>query len=99
MRLLFTHMKNFSFKPKWLARVANAVLVGKIHSEETHPISRILIRLYEPICAWSLRWKWLVLAAAVAIVVATVPPYQRLGSEVMPPPHEGNPPSLPSLLP
>src|ERR671926_117593 len=27
MRLLFTHMKNFSFRPAWLARVANAVLV------------------------------------------------------------------------
>src|SRR5690242_1201429 len=59
MRLLFTHMSNFRFRPRWLARVTNAVLVGKIHSEETHPISRVLIRLYEPICAWSLRWKWL----------------------------------------
>src|SRR6185436_4405990 len=39
MRLVFTHMKNFSFKPAWLARLANAVLVGKIHSEESHPIS------------------------------------------------------------
>ena len=25
------------------------------------PISRVLIRLYEPVCAWSLRWKWLVI--------------------------------------
>jgi len=46
MRLLFTHMKNFEFRPRWLARVVNAVLVGKIHSEETHPISRVLIKLY-----------------------------------------------------
>ena len=52
MRLLFTHMKNFEFRPRWLARVANAVLVGRIHSEETHPISRILIRLYAPVCEW-----------------------------------------------
>ncbi|OFW04738.1 MAG: cation transporter [Acidobacteria bacterium RIFCSPLOWO2_02_FULL_67_36] len=99
MRLLFTHMKNFSFRPAWLARVANAVLVGKIHSEEKHPISRILIRLYEPVCAWSLRWKWLVLAGAVAIVVATVPAYQRLGSEFMPPLDEGSLLYMPSTLP
>ena len=59
MRLLFTHMKNFEFRPRWLARATNAVLVGKIHSEEHHPISKILIRLYEPVCAWSLRWKYL----------------------------------------
>ncbi len=66
MRLLFTHMQNFEFRPRWLARAANAVLVGKIHSEESHPISRILIRLYEPVCAWALRWKWFVIVGAVA---------------------------------
>ena len=64
MRLLFTHMKDFSFRPRWLARVTNAVLVGKIHSEENHPISRILMWLYAPVCRWSLRWKWLVIAGA-----------------------------------
>jgi Cu(I)/Ag(I) efflux system membrane protein CusA/SilA len=99
MRLLFTHMKTFSFKPAWLARVASAVLVGKIHSEDTHPISRVLIRVYEPICAWSLRWKWFVLAGAVAIVAATVPVYQRLGSEFMPPLDEGSLLYMPSTLP
>ena len=99
MRLLFTHMKTFSFKPAWLARAANAVLVGTIHSEEGHPISRVLIRLYEPICAWSLRWKWAVLAGAVAIVAATVPVYQRLGSEFMPPLDEGTLLYMPSTLP
>ena len=99
MRLLFTRMKRFSFKPAWLARVADAVLVGTIHSEESHPISRVLIRLYEPICAWSLRWKWFVLAGALAIVVATVPIYQRLGSEFMPPLDEGTLLYMPSTLP
>jgi Cu(I)/Ag(I) efflux system membrane protein CusA/SilA len=99
MRLLFTHMRTFSFKPAWLARVANGVLVGKIHSEETHPISRVLIRLYEPVCAWSLRWKWAVLAGAVAIVAATVPVFQRLGSEFMPPLDEGTLLYMPSTLP
>ncbi|MBZ5582492.1 MAG: CusA/CzcA family heavy metal efflux RND transporter [Acidobacteriia bacterium] len=99
MRLLFTHMKNFEFRPRWLARAANAVLVGKIHSEETHPISRILIRLYEPVCAWSLRWKWFVIGAAVALVIVTVPVFQRLGSEFMPPLDEGTLLYMPSTLP
>ncbi len=99
MRLVFTHMKNFDFRPRWLARAANAVLVGKIHSEENHPISRILIRLYEPVCAWALRRKWLVIAGAAAVVVATVPVYQRLGSEFMPPLDEGALLYMPSTLP
>src|SRR6185295_7943692 len=54
MRLLFTHARQFSFRPAWLARAANAVLVGTIHSEERHPISRVLIRIYEPVCVWAL---------------------------------------------
>ena len=51
----------------WRGR-SNAVLVGKIHPRRTHPISRILIRLYEPVCAWCSalemagdrrrRWRW-----------------------------------------
>jgi Cu(I)/Ag(I) efflux system membrane protein CusA/SilA len=99
MRLVFTHMRNFEFRPRWLARAANAVLVGKIHSEEKHPISRFLIRLYEPVCAWSLRWKYLVIAGAVVLVVATVPVYQQLGSEFMPPLDEGTVMYMPSTLP
>ncbi|MCL5745804.1 MAG: CusA/CzcA family heavy metal efflux RND transporter, partial [Acidobacteria bacterium] len=99
MRLLFTHMKNFEFRPRWLARVTNAVLVGKIHSEESHPISKILIRLYEPICASSLRWKWFVIGGAVALVILTVPVFERLGSEFMPPLDEGTLLYMPSTLP
>lgn len=78
MRLLFTHMDNFHFRPLWLARIVNAVLVGKIHSEENHPISRILIRLYDPICRWAIRWKYVVIAGAIAMIAITVPIYQRL---------------------
>ncbi len=99
MRLLFTHMKNFEFRPRWLARVANAVLVGKIHSEENHPISKILIRLYEPICAWALRWKYLVIFGAFATVAITIPVYERLGSEFMPPLDEGALLFMPTTLP
>ena len=99
MRLLFTHMKNYEFRPRWLARVANAVLVGTIHSEETHPISKILIRLYAPVCELALRFKWLVIAGAVALVVLTVPVFQKLGSEFMPPLDEGSLLYMPSTLP
>ena len=99
MRLVFTHMRNFQFRPRWLARAANAVLVGRIHSEERHPISRVLIRLYQPVCAWSLRWKWVVIAGAVAAVAGTVPVFERLGSEFMPPLDEGTLLYMPSTLP
>jgi Cu(I)/Ag(I) efflux system membrane protein CusA/SilA len=99
MRLLFFRKDGFRFRPRWLAAPVNAVLVGKIHSEERHPISRVLMRLYEPVVAWSLRWKWLVIAGAVALVAATVPVYQRLGSEFMPPLDEGALLFMPTTLP
>ncbi|MEP7363959.1 MAG: CusA/CzcA family heavy metal efflux RND transporter [Acidobacteriota bacterium] len=99
MRLTFTHMRNFDFRPRWLARLASSVLVGTIHSEERHPISRVLIRLYEPVCALSLRWKWTVIVGAVALVAITVPVYQGLGSEFMPPLDEGSLLYMPTTLP
>lgn len=99
LRLMFTHMQNFSFRPRWLARATNALLVGKIHSEEHHPISRILIRVYDPICRFSLRFKYLVIAAAILLVAVTVPVYQQLGSEFMPPLDEGTVLYMPSTLP
>ena len=99
LRLLFTHTKVFSFRPVWLARTATAVLIGKIHSEETHPISRVMIRLYEPVCRAALRYKYAVIAGAVLIVAATVPVFMRLGSEFMPPLNEGSLLFMPSTSP
>jgi copper/silver efflux system protein len=99
LRLLFTHMKNFEFRPRWLARTASAVLVGTIHSEENHPISRVLIRLYHPIAEWSLRWNWAVIGGAVVIVAVTVPLFGKLGSEFMPPLDEGVLLYMPTTVP
>ncbi len=99
MRLLFTHARNFDFRPRWLCRTANAVLVGKIHSEENHPVSRMLIRIYQPVAEWSLRRKWWVIAGAVALVAATVPVFLELGSEFMPPLDEESLFYMPSTLP
>jgi Cu(I)/Ag(I) efflux system membrane protein CusA/SilA len=72
---------------------------GKVRSEETHPISRTLIRLYQPVAAWSLRHTRVVVAAACALVLATVPVFMRLGSEFMPPLDEGTLFYMPSTMP
>ena len=62
MRLLFTRMDNFSFRPKWLAKIVNGLLVGKIHSEDNHPISRPLMKLYHPVVEFVLEHKWKTIA-------------------------------------
>ncbi|HSR10633.1 MAG TPA: efflux RND transporter permease subunit, partial [Thermodesulfobacteriota bacterium] len=99
LRVLLTHMRNFSFRPTWLCRAANAAFVGTIQSEEKHPISRFLIRIYDPVAMWSLRWKWAVIGLAAAAMIATVPIYYKLGSEFMPPLEEGSLLYMPTTMP
>jgi Cu(I)/Ag(I) efflux system membrane protein CusA/SilA len=99
LRLLFTHIRNFSFRPLWLSRTVNAVAVGTIRAEQRHPFSRFLIRIYEPAVAWSLRWKWTVIGAAIILVLLTVPVFQKLGSEFMPPLDEGSLLYMPTTMP
>ncbi len=99
LRLLLTRMKDFSFRPRWLSRVTNTVFVGTIHSEDKHPISRFLIRIYNPVATWSLRWKWVVIGGALGLMIITVPIYFKLGSEFMPPLEEGSILFMPTTMP
>src|SRR5574338_107474 len=99
IRLLFTHMDPYKFKPKFVAKIVNTVLVGKIHSEENHPISRPLMKIYHPICNLVLRHTWAVVILAVLTVAVTVPVFQRLGSEFMPPLNEGVLLYMPTTMP
>ncbi len=99
LRLSFTHLRNFGFKPRWLSRTANTVLVGRIRSEDGHPISRVLIRLYDPACRWSLRHKWAVMGTAAVLFAITIPVFFKLGSEFMPPLYEEALFYMPSTMP
>lgn len=99
MRLIFTHVKEFNFRPRWLAKIVNGLLVGKIHSEEEHPISRPMMKLYHPVVEFVLEHRWLTIAAAVLAMAATVPVFEKLGSEFMPPLDEGSLLYMPTTLP
>jgi Cu(I)/Ag(I) efflux system membrane protein CusA/SilA len=99
VRLLFTHMKEYRFRPAFLARIVNAVLVGKIHSEENHPISRPLMKIYHPVVEAVLRHQWMTIAGAVVVMLLTIPAFMRLGSEFMPPLDEGVILYMPTTLP
>jgi Cu(I)/Ag(I) efflux system membrane protein CusA/SilA len=72
---------------------------GRVRLEAAHPISGALARLYRPIALWSLRRPGMVIAAAAAILLATLPIAGRLGSEFMPPLDEGTLLYMPSTLP
>jgi Cu(I)/Ag(I) efflux system membrane protein CusA/SilA len=91
--------REFQFRPRFLSRIVNMVLVGKIHSEEKHPISRPLMKLYHPVVEFVLRHQWPTIIGAVLIVLLTVPVFFRLGSEFMPPLDEGSILYMPTTLP
>ena len=99
LRLLFTRRRRFQFEPAWLSRVANAVAVGRIRAEEGHPISRGLVRVYRPACMWALHNPGLAIGAACLALALTIPIYNRLGSEFMPPLDEGTLLYMPSTMP
>ena len=63
---------------------------GKIRSEKENPVSRFLIAIYKPIINVVLRFRWLTLGIATFILLITVVPYERIGSEFMPPLNEGD---------
>ena len=99
LRLLFTRMKEFQFRPRWLATVTNAIVVGKMYPEEKHPISRILFKLYTRPAKFVLRHPKAVIGTALLIVLFTIPVYQKLGREFMPPLNEGSILYMPTTLP
>ena len=74
-------------------------IFGRIRSEAQHPISRVLMRWYEPVCRAALRHRYAVIAGALLMVLATVPVYRKLGSEFMPPLDEGSLLYMPTTLP
>ena len=63
---------------------------GKILPENKNPISRILIKIYKPIIHWVLRFRWITIGTALLILIITIFPLNKIGSEFMPPLNEGD---------
>ncbi len=99
LRMLFTRMDPFHFRPRWLARIAGSVMVGKYYAEERHPISRALHRLYEPPARFALKHPKIMIVGALFLLLSCIPVYLRLGSEFMPPLNEGTILYMPTTLP
>ena len=72
---------------------------GKITAEQNNPINRILHRFYEPVIDRVVRAPWLVIIAAIVVILAGIWPAIQLGSEFMPPLDEGDLLYMPSARP
>ncbi len=72
---------------------------GRIRAEADNPLSRWLIAAYRPILSKALWHKNTVIVAAVLLMLATLYPWGKLGSEFMPPLNEGTLLYMPASLP
>ena len=72
---------------------------GHIRPESANPLNRVLIACYRPVLDWVLRHPRLTLGLGGVLLLLTVIPYARIGSEFMPPLDEGTLLYMPTALP
>ncbi|WP_133500047.1 efflux RND transporter permease subunit [Cognatilysobacter terrigena] len=72
---------------------------GKIRPEAQNPLNRVLIAGYKPLLEAVLRHPRSTFAAAAIVLMFSVIPYSKLGSEFMPPLEEGTLLYMPTALP
>ena len=70
-----------------------------VRPEAANPVNRFLIRVYRPVIAFVLQHRWGTIIAAGAVLLVSIFPWSRLGSEFMPPLNEGTIMDMPSLFP
>ncbi len=72
---------------------------GKIRPEDKNPLSRISTRLYRPIMHFVMKYRRTVVALTIILMIVSILPLYRIGSEFMPPLYEGDLLYMPTTLP
>lgn len=93
--MLFAAIVSITLAPALI----NIFVRGRMVSEQHHPISRVLIRWYDPVLRFVLHYPIPRTIMAVAILGVTIFPYSRLGHEFMPPLNEGTILYMPTTQP
>lgn len=72
---------------------------GKVMPEAKNPVNRFLIWVYRPVIKGVMQWKKLTIGIALLVLIVSVYPASKLGSEFMPTLNEGTLLFMPSSLP
>jgi len=78
--------------------LAILLIRGKIRGDKS-PLNRWLVMAYIPIVKLAVRFRWFVVGLALTALVATIPVFQQLGNEFMPPLNEGSILYMPTATP
>jgi copper/silver efflux system protein len=93
--MLISAVLSITFAPA----LRDLLIRGKIHPEKKHPVSRFIIRLYEPFVYVALRRPISTVAIGALALISAIPVAMRLGHEFMPPLNEGDLLYMPLTLP
>lgn len=63
---------------------------GKVISEKENPINRVMHTMHTPALRLAMRWRKVTVLLALCLILLTVYPFSKLGSEFMPPLDEGD---------
>src|SRR5204863_1240835 len=83
---LISALLSITFAPA----LRDLLIRGKIYPEKKHPVSRFIIRLYEPFVYVALRRPISTVAIGLFALLSAIPVAARLGHEFMPPLNEGD---------
>ncbi len=72
---------------------------GKIIPEQKNPTNRFLHYIHSPVLKLAMRWRKVTLLLAISVMVTTLYPLSRIGSEFMPPLDEGDILYMPTVFP
>src|SRR3954463_4949297 len=84
--MLISALLSITFAPA----LQDLFIRGNIRPEKKHPVSRFLIRLYEPFVYVALRRPKSTVAIGLFLMASAIPIALRLGNEFMPPLNEGD---------
>lgn len=72
---------------------------GKIMPEEKNPINKFLIKIYNPVVDFAIKFRWGILVGAFLLILTIFIPLNKIGSEFMPPLYEGDLLYMPTTMP
>jgi Cu(I)/Ag(I) efflux system membrane protein CusA/SilA len=84
--MLISAILSITFAPA----LRDVLIRGKIRPEHKHPVSRLIMRLYEPFVYVALRRPKSTIAIGLLAVISALPLARKLGHEFMPPLNEGD---------
>jgi Cu(I)/Ag(I) efflux system membrane protein CusA/SilA len=74
-------------------------ITGRIPKEERNPLNRVSMALYHPVLTFVLRFRKTAIVLAVLLMVITLYPASKFGTEFMPPLDEGDLLYMPTTMP